>query len=51
MDNPSYVVLGTPFLRAYYTAFQIPDVNNLSSAQIGFAAASGVRNVTSFLGL
>ena len=48
--EPPYLVLGTPFLRAYYTLYMIPDVNNLASAELGFAAAAGTE-LSSFLGL
>jgi hypothetical protein len=46
----NYIVLGTPFLRAYYTIYKVPDAEDLSTAQIGFASAAGT-DLSSFLGL
>ena len=48
--DPDYIVLGTPFLRAYFTIYRIPDPKDLSTAQIGFASAAGT-DLSSFLGL
>lgn len=53
-DRLDYLVLGSPFLRAYYTVYEVPDADNLATARIGFAPASGRENdgnVTSFLGV
>ena len=47
---PGYIVLGTPFLRAYFTIYHIPNPQDLSTAQVGFASAAGT-DLSSFLGL
>ena len=41
-NNPGFMVLGTPFLRAYMSVFSVPDLSDLSSATVGFAPANGV---------
>ena len=44
-----FVTLGTPFLRAYYTAFRINDINDLSKSTIGFAASANADGAATFL--
>ena len=50
-SNETYVILGGPFLRAYYTAFRINDINDLTKSSVGFAASASANGVTAFLGM
>ncbi len=45
-----FIVLGTPFLRAYYTIYEAANPQDLSTARVGFASAAGTE-LSSFLGL